>query len=116
MDAHPAPYIVRDGDYLAQLAHRHGFNADDAWSDPRNRPVKELRKDPNVLCPGDMLYFTKKTVNEAARSVTPGSVVQFVVRIARVKFQVRICDARGQACSGESYVAPDGVLPKTGSL
>src|SRR5208337_3002899 len=50
------PYVVRQGDYLAQIAFRRGFVADRVWSAPENATLREARKDPNILAPGDILH------------------------------------------------------------
>ena len=50
-------YVIRQGDYLAKLAHRFGFDAGTVWGDPRNSELRSLRGDPNVLHPGDVLWI-----------------------------------------------------------
>lgn len=54
-------YIVRQGDFLARLADRYGFDAEAVWSDDRNRALRELRADPDVLCPGDVLWIPEES-------------------------------------------------------
>lgn len=49
------PYVVRQGDYLAKIAHALGFHLEEVWNDPRNAELK-ARRDPNILHPGDLLY------------------------------------------------------------
>jgi N-acetylmuramoyl-L-alanine amidase len=47
-------HIVRQGDYLGKIAHDHG--AEDwktIWNAPENAELRKLRKDPNILLPGD---------------------------------------------------------------
>jgi hypothetical protein len=51
------PYIVRPGDYLTQLAYRFGFNADEVWQDAKNAKLKDLRPNPDILVPGDILFI-----------------------------------------------------------
>jgi hypothetical protein len=48
-------YIIRQGDFLARLAHRHGFDAESVWNHPSNAALVKLRPDPDQLCPGDEL-------------------------------------------------------------
>jgi Putative peptidoglycan binding domain len=50
------PYVVRQGDDLAFIAHRLGVDADVIWNDPKNAEIKKLRTNPNILCPGDVVY------------------------------------------------------------
>ena len=49
-------YVIKQGDYLAKIAHSLGFSADEVWSHPRNADLKQLR-DPNLLLPGDVLFI-----------------------------------------------------------
>ncbi|MFO0618677.1 MAG: type VI secretion system tip protein TssI/VgrG [Polyangiaceae bacterium] len=53
------PYVVRQGDYLDKLAFVYGFDADKVWSDGKNSDLKEKRKVPNLLHPGDVVYFPR---------------------------------------------------------
>ena len=49
------PYVVKQGDYLLKLAHGLGFDADTVWNADENADLK-AKRDPNILCPGDLLY------------------------------------------------------------
>jgi hypothetical protein len=55
------PYVVRQGDDLAFIAHRLGVDADAIWNDPKNADLKKLRPNPNILCPGDVVYVPDPT-------------------------------------------------------
>lgn len=37
------PRVIRQGDYLLQLAHAFGFDADAVWNDPQNEGIRRLR-------------------------------------------------------------------------
>jgi hypothetical protein len=49
------PYVIRQGDYLALLAHKFGFDIHRVWNDPANAELKQKRSDPNQLWPTDIL-------------------------------------------------------------
>ena len=51
------PYVIRQGDYLLQVAHTFGFDADTVWNDDKNSDLARLRPDHNILRPGDILYI-----------------------------------------------------------
>ena len=51
------PYVIRQGDFLAKLAHRFGFDADTVWNDAANTKLGDARTDPNILAPTDILYI-----------------------------------------------------------
>jgi hypothetical protein len=50
------PYIIRQGDYLAQLAQCLGFDAEKVWRLPKNEELRKKRGNPATLCPGDLLH------------------------------------------------------------
>jgi len=53
-----AVYTVKQGDYLAKIAAKFGLtNVNTIWDDPQNARLKQLRKNSNVLFPGDQLFI-----------------------------------------------------------
>ena len=97
-------YVVRQGDYLAKLAYTMGFDADEVWNDPKNADLKALR-DPDVLCPGDLLYIPDP--KESPAGVTAGSTNTYSADIPKTKVQV-VLKERGQPRANQAYVV-DGV-------
>lgn len=51
------PYVVKQGDHLRKLAHRHGFDAAEVWEHPKNAELRALRRSFDVLAPGDILFL-----------------------------------------------------------
>jgi hypothetical protein len=51
------PWVIRQGDFLVQLANTFGFDADTVWQDPSNANLRALRPNANILAPGDVLYI-----------------------------------------------------------
>ena len=57
---------VMQGECLSSIAEQYGLSWKTIWNDPNNAGLKRLRKDPNVLAPGDEIYVPElriKTVN-----------------------------------------------------
>ena len=50
------PYVIKQGDYLAKLAHELGFDLATILDHEKNAELKKKRPDPNVLYPGDVLF------------------------------------------------------------
>jgi hypothetical protein len=46
-------YIVKQGECIESIALAHGFLPDTLWNHPDNAQLKQERKDPSMLLPGD---------------------------------------------------------------
>jgi hypothetical protein len=71
---------IEQGDHLPQIADEHGFSDwHTIWDDPSNAELRQQRKDPGVLAPGDRLYIPDKTEGEGEK--VPGrSTARFRVK------------------------------------
>lgn len=58
------PYVIRQGDSLATLSRRDDFDIDKVWRDPTNEELREVRDDPMVLAPLDIVYLPEPSVPE----------------------------------------------------
>jgi len=106
-------YIVKQGDCISSIADRFGLFPDTIWNDPENRELKEKRKDPNILLPGDTVFvrdleereetcatgqkhiFRKKGVPEKLR-------VQFMSGDDPISNEKYILDIDGELRSGST--------------
>jgi hypothetical protein len=89
------PYVIKQGDHLALLAYRFGFDADTVWNDPQNAQLRQaghLSQDPNVLYPTDMLYIPYPTP-PATHSLEPGTTNSFVSTPPTVTLTLKFPDA-----------------------
>ena len=57
-------YIVKQSDCISSIAFKYGFFPDTIWNDSKNSKLKQDRKDPNVLLPGDEVYIRDKEEKE----------------------------------------------------
>lgn len=60
-------HVVAQGEYLSLIAARFGFRDPMViWNHPDNAALKDRRKNPNVLFPGDVLTIPERTAGQAA--------------------------------------------------
>jgi hypothetical protein len=57
-------HIVKQGDCISSIAFKYGFFPDTIWNDSKNNKLKQDRKDPNVLFPGDEVFIRDKEKKE----------------------------------------------------
>jgi hypothetical protein len=98
------PYVIRDGDYLAQLASKFGFDADTVWNDPSNADLQKLRPNPNILFAGDVLQIPDPPSQApAGTSLTPGSSNSFVSDAPTVSLSVTLAAQDASAYASRAY-------------
>jgi len=57
-------YKVKQGDCISSISARYGLFWEKVWNHPKNARLKEQRKDPNVLYPGDVIFIPDKEGKE----------------------------------------------------
>jgi hypothetical protein len=79
---------VEQGDHLPQIADEHGFSDwHTIWDDPSNAELRQQRKDPGVLAPGDRLYIPDKTESDGEK-VPTCSTARFRVKRSLPKLRL----------------------------
>ncbi|MGH7295831.1 MAG: hypothetical protein ACRELB_12890 [Polyangiaceae bacterium] len=87
------PYVIKQGDYLAQLAHRFDFDADTVWNDDKNADLRKSRPDPNMLWPSDVLYIPDQVDKEPKTiSLDTGATNTFVADAPTVTITIKFVD------------------------
>jgi hypothetical protein len=102
---------VARGECLSRIARQYGRSVLQIWNDPANKELREKRKTPNLLFPGDKVVippkgvhrFEAKTGQRHTLSLQKGSSDSNLVRL-------RFKDAFGEPVSGLEFkvTLPDG--------
>jgi N-acetylmuramoyl-L-alanine amidase len=87
------PRVVRDGDYLAKIAHACGCSESDIWDHPKNADLKKLRKDPHMLCAGDQLYVPEPQTKW--QSLAMGGNNAFTAPLPTVDVSMKLVGKKG---------------------
>jgi len=83
----PTNYIVKQGDHLTKLARTYGFaDYHTIWDAPENQSLKDQRKNPNILYPGDNLVIPDKETKEESRPTEK----KHTFKVQRDKLMLRI--------------------------
>lgn len=53
-------HTVKQGDSIPSIAYAAGLSPDTVWDHPNNQDLKKLRKNMNVLLPGDQVFVPEK--------------------------------------------------------
>src|SRR6201984_276162 len=62
-------HTVEQGEHLSQIAKVYGFpDYKILWDHPENADLKKLRKNPNILFPGDQVFIPDKEEKEESGS------------------------------------------------
>lgn len=70
-----AVHIVEQGESVESIAFQHGHFWQTLWNHPENADLKTLRKDPNVLFPGDRIYVPE--LRQGSVEVKTGATYRF---------------------------------------
>ncbi len=82
-------HIVKQGEHATRIARRFGFlNFLTIWNHPRNAALKKLRKNPNVLFPGDSLFVPDKQFKKESRPTS--KTHRFVIPVKRLMLRIVI--------------------------
>ena len=79
---------VKQGDCISSIAEENGFFWETVWNHPENKELKELREDPNILFPGDIVFVPDIRPKEVSEPTN--QVHKYQVKNAPAKLTLRI--------------------------
>lgn len=85
-------YIVKQGDCLSSIAAQFGIFWKKIWNHPQNTKLKQLRQDPNVLYPGDVVFIPEKEEKEESGGTEQKHTFKAKGSTAKIKVRLTIAD------------------------
>lgn len=96
-------HVVQQGECVSSIAARYGLFWETVWNDPGNAQLKKLRRDPNVLLPGDVVVVRDRQLREESRPTDAKH--SFVRKGVPAKVKLRLVNLRQEPRPGVSYIA-----------
>ncbi len=96
-------HTVKRGECVLAIASHYGLPWEEVWNYAGNKPLRELRKSPNILREGDTVEIPPiptKTV-----SLATGVVHKIVITVAKATVRLRLHTARGEPRTGLPFMA-----------
>jgi hypothetical protein len=106
-------YVVRDGEYLTQIAAREGHDPEALWNHPKNADLRAKREHMDVLCTGDVVIIP----DDAPRAGVPirkGETNRYVMKVTKVTMSIVVRDG-GTPLANERYVVKGAGAPIEGT-
>lgn len=97
----PLQYVIRAGDCIESLAFEHGHSPDTLWEHELNASLRELRENPDLLVPGDVLTIPDLRIKTV--EVSTGAVHRFRRVGVPARFRV-VLEHEGQPRAGVPFV------------
>jgi len=97
---------VQQGDCLAGIAKRYGLDWKTIWEHAENEALRELRKNPNVLHPGDPVFIPDKQLKW--EQAATGATHRFKVNRPRTKIRLRLLEKEKPLVNAPYTLSVDG--------
>ena len=96
-------YTVKQGDCIMNIAEVNGLLWETVWNHPDNAELKQRRKDPNILFPGDIVVIPE--ITQRLESAPTDQRTTFVKKTNRVQVRLRLLDLKRQPRANVEYTA-----------
>jgi hypothetical protein len=103
---------VQQGECLASIGALYGIPWQRIWDHPDNEELKQRRKSPHVLLPGDTLHVPDKA--EKTIDMQTGAAHKIKVRRPTVPLRLLLQKGNGDPLAGKRYRLEVGVLIREG--
>lgn len=105
-------YSIQQGECLSRIAAKYGFrDYRTIYDHPRNAELRQIRPDPNILFPGDVVFIPEKTEKEVPAPTT--KVHRFRVPDAQRVLRIAVEGLDGKKLVSKPYeIEIEGVVTK----
>ena len=88
-------HTVKQGEHISSIAEQYRFlDYRTIWDNPNNAALKQKRKNPNVLFPGDQLFIPDKQYKKVDRST--GQTHRFKIKAQTVMLRLVLRDLNSE--------------------
>lgn len=101
---------VKTSQNLDDIARQYRIRREDIWSAPENSELRETRKDPDVLCAGDVLFVPEQRCH--AIPVSTNIIHRFKLRRRTVPLCIRFCTGSSPHAGVEAVLVVDDGPPQ----
>lgn len=105
-------HVVKPGDCMASVAYEHGFFPETCWEHPQNAALRENRKNPSLLEPGDEVFIPDRREKEVQAAT--GQRHRFRRRGVPERLRIRFEDDQRQPRAGVVYRLEVGGVTRVG--
>ena len=93
-------YTVQQGDHMSGIAEQFGFrDFKTIWNHPNNAQLKQDRKDPHILFPGDQVFIPEK--QQKLSAAPTDKLSKFQVGITKLTLNLKLQDVNGDAIANK---------------
>ncbi len=84
-------HIIREGEYLTQIAARLGALPEDLWNHPKNAELRAKREHMDILSAGDILFLPDEPPR-VSLTLKKGTANRYTVTLPKVKLSLVLRD------------------------
>lgn len=95
-------YTVKQGDCIESIALKHGHLWQTLWDDSNNADLRNKRKEPNLLFPGDVVFIPEKRIKEESGQTEQRH--RFMLKGVPSKLQMQLLDEEDEPRSNMEYI------------
>lgn len=97
-------YKVGDGEGLGKIANDHGLHWETVWNHGDNQSIRNLRGNPNVLHPGDIVYIPEKETRVVDAATEQRHRFVYDVPAKKEFVRIKLEDTDRSAMANKPYV------------